>query len=176
MAKNPTAGPDDRSAQACADAARGPRPSEAAERRAEGADRRARVWYALLYGGFKPRRRAGRRAEDQQRAIVDWHDPALLASAVLTLILCVLDAGLTLRLLASGAHEANPVMALLVYGDARRFVILKLALTAFGVMALVVLARVRVFRWLRVGALVHSTLVAYLLLISYELSLAGELN
>jgi hypothetical protein len=148
-----------------------------ADERREGArDRRDRLWFGLLYGGFRPRRREGRRTDDRVRPIIDWHDPALLASAILILILCVADAALTLKLLASGAREANPVMALFVYGDARRFVIAKIALTGGGVLALVALARFRVFRWMRAGALVHSMLVAYLLLITYELSLAGDLN
>ncbi len=110
------------------------------------------------------------------RPVIDWHDPALLASAVLILLLCAADAALTLRLLADGAREANPLMAMLVYGDARRFVITKFVLTGGGVLALVALARFRVMRWLRAGAIVHSLLVAYLMLITYELALAGVLN
>ena len=125
------------------------------ERRHGNPDRRARLWFGLLYGGFRPRRRAGRREDDRVRPIIDWHDPALFASAILILVLCVADAVLTLHLLAVGAREANPVMALFVYGDARRFVLTKLALTGGGVVALVALARFRVFRWLRAGAIVH---------------------
>jgi hypothetical protein len=151
-------------------------PTGARERRLGGPDRRARLWFGVLYGGFRPRRRAGRREDDHIRPIIDWHDPALLTSAILILVLCAADAALTLHLLSTGAREENPVMALLVYGDARRFVVAKLALTGAGVLALVALARFRVFRGLRAGAIVHSLLVAYLLLITYELSLAASVH
>lgn len=151
-------------------------PAASGERRQNVADRRSRPWYSLLYGGFRPRRRAGRRSEDETRPLTDWYPAALLASAVLTLILCVADAALTLWLLAHGAVEANPVMALVVGGDARRFVLVKLALTAGGVICLVVLARVRLFRRLPASMLVHATFAGYLLLVGYEISLAASLN
>jgi hypothetical protein len=151
-------------------------PPAADERRQSAPDRRARPWYSLLYGGFRPRRRRGRRSSDDAHPLTDWYPAALLASALLTLILCVADAALTLWLLAHGAVEANPLMALVVNGDARRFVLLKLALTAGGVICLVVLARVRLFRRLPASMLVHATLAGYLLLVGYEISLAANLN
>jgi hypothetical protein len=165
MARDPPTDPD-----------RSGPPPGSAERRQARPDRRARLWFGLLYGGFRPRRRAGRREDDRVRPIIDWHDPALFASAILILVLCMADAVLTLQLLSGGASEANPVMALFVYGDARQFILAKLALTGGGVVGLVALARFRVFRWLRAGAIVHSLVVAYLMLITYELSLAASLN
>lgn len=151
-------------------------PAAGGERRVQSRDRRESLLYSLLYGGLRPRRHAARRLEDQLRPIVDWHGPALLASAFLILVLCVADALLTLRLIAAGAEEANPVMALVVYGDARRFVLTKLALTGGGVLLLVACARFRVLRLLRADTIVHGLLVAYLLLITYELSLASDLG
>jgi hypothetical protein len=147
-----------------------------AERRGgKRSDRREKLWWSLVYGGMNPRRREGRRTCDHHRPIVDWHAPELLASAILVLILCVADALLTLKLLTGGAIEANPVMALLVYGDAQRFAIAKLAMTGIGVLALVAVARFRVFRYVRVAMLVHAVLVTYVLLIAYELLLVARL-
>jgi hypothetical protein len=138
------------------------------------ADRRAKLWWSLLYGGMNPRRRDARRTNDHDRPIVDWHAPELLASAILVLILCVADAFLTLKLLTGGAIEANPIMALLVYGDAQHFAIAKLAMTGVGVLALVAVARFRVFRYIRVAMIVHAILLTYIVLISYELLLLAR--
>jgi hypothetical protein len=95
---------------------------------------------------------------------------------MLVLLLCVADAVLTLNLLAAGAIESNPIMAAVVYGDARRFAVTKLLLTGGGVLGLVALARFRVFRYLRVATLVHGVLLAYLALIGYELLLLDRLT
>ncbi len=145
------------------------------ERRRARTDRRARLWHSLLLGGMNPRRRTGRRAGDLHRPIVDWHGPWLFASSTLILLLCAADAFLTLRLLAGGAIEANPFMALYVYGDAQRFAIVKLAMTGAGVLTLVSLARFRIFRVMRAQVLVHVVLAAYLVLIAYELKLLERL-
>ena len=137
------------------------------------ADRRESLLWSLLYGGFRPRRRAGRRVEDQHRPIVDWHDPLLLFSALGLLVLCVCDGALTLALLEHGAREANPVMDLVVNGDLLRFAMVKLALTAGGLLILVSLARFTVFRTFKVSKLVHAALLGYAVLVCYELWLVG---
>ena len=142
------------------------------ERRRQ-ADRRQTLLWALIYGGLRPRRRAGRRTGDLHRPIVDWHDPLLLFSALGLLVLCVCDAALTLALLEHGAHEANPVMDLIVSGDMTRFALIKLALTASGLLVLVALARFTVFRAFRVAKLVHLAVVGYAVLIGYEVWLVG---
>jgi hypothetical protein len=144
--------------------------------RRTGADRRRRLWWSLLYGGVWPRRLGGRRYEDHHRPLIDWHGPGLLASCVLILLMCVADAFLTLKLIALGAIEANPVMALWVYDDVRTFTAIKMALTGAGVLALVAIARFRVFRLIRVATLVHAVLVGYGALIAYELWLLDKLQ
>ncbi len=145
-----------------------------AERRVAMRDRRDRLAFSLVYGGLRPRRRTGRRIADHHQPIIDWHGPGLLASSILVLILCVADAFLTLWLMTAGAIEANPLMAPLVAGDGQGFAITKLALTGGGVVTLVAMANFRVFRLFRVGSLVHTVLVAYLVLVSYELALVAH--
>ena len=147
--------------------------AELAHERRRAGERRHSLLWALLYGGMRPRRRGGRRAEDHHRPIVDWHDPSLLFSAFGLLMLCVCDGALTLALLAHGASEANPVMDLVVSGDMTRFALVKLALTASGLLILVSLARFTVFRLFRVSTLVHAALVGYAILVCYELWLVG---
>lgn len=139
------------------------------------AERRQTVWRAVLVGGLRPRRRAGRRATDHVEPVVDWHGPGLLFSAVLALLLCSLDAFMTLTLLNHGAHEANPVMAAALV-DGRLFAISKMALTGLGLVALVAVARFRLFRVLRAGYVVHAVLVGYAVLIAYEVWLLSYLT
>jgi hypothetical protein len=141
------------------------------DRRVANRDRRRQLMFSLFYGGLKPRRRTGRRASDHHRLIIDWHGPGLLASSVLVLLLCVIDAFLTLWLMTNGAVEANPLMAPLLAGDVQRFAITKLALTGGGIVTLVAMSNFRIFRLIRVGTLVHTVLLAYLALVSYELAL-----
>ncbi len=143
--------------------------------RRSGEDRRSRLWFSLVYGGVWPRRLAGRRAEDH-RPVIDWHGPGLLTSCLLILLLCAADAFLTLMLISQGATEANPVMAVWVYHDVRAFTIVKMALTGGGVLALVAIARFRVFRWVRVASFVHALLVGYVALIGYEVWLLAQIG
>jgi hypothetical protein len=138
------------------------------ERRA-GADRRSRPWQALLAGAWRARRRNLRRGERGNLGYVDWHAPQWFAAAVLVLILSLVDTFLTLVLLDHGAIEINPLMRLLVNGDGREFAFVKLALTAWGVAALVVLARVPVFRRYIAGPVLVATALLYVSLVGYEL-------
>ncbi len=144
------------------------------ERRVADRDRRRKLMFSLFYGGLRPRRRTGRRASDHYRPIIDWHGPGLLTSAVLVLVLCVVDAFLTLWLMTDGAIEANPLMAPLIDGGARGFAISKLALTGCGILTMVAMANFRVFRLIRVGTLVHTILAAYVALVCYELMLVAQ--
>ncbi|MCZ8131415.1 MAG: DUF5658 family protein [Steroidobacteraceae bacterium] len=143
--------------------------------RRRGADRRSRLLRSLFYGGLFPRRLGGRRAADHYRPLVDWHGPGLLTSAILVLLLCAADALFTLKLITLGATEANPVMALFVYDDASRFTIVKMTLTGLGVIALVAIARFRVFGVVRVASLLHAVLGGYVALMGWHFWLLSRL-
>jgi hypothetical protein len=77
-----------------------------------GNDRRNKSGFnirSLLFGG---KRENIRRQEDTRRIFyVDQFSPVLFFTIVSILFLCVLDALLTLFLLAQGAYEISPVMA-----------------------------------------------------------------
>jgi Domain of unknown function (DUF5658) len=117
-----------------------------AERR-RGLDRRKHSVCALLYGGFKPRRRGPRRGGEHEHRVsgVDWHDPQWLAVAMLIVLFSCVDAFLTLMLINHGAYEVNPVMAPLVGGSGLAFALVKIGLTASGVVLLTFMARIRAF-------------------------------
>jgi hypothetical protein len=138
------------------------------ERRAR-ADRRHRVWWSVWYGSFNPRRRTPpRRLDDSRFHALDWHSSHLLAVAIGILLLSVMDAFLTLVLLQGGAAEVNPVMAALIYRSVAMFAALKMGMTGAGVLLMVILARYRFMRLLRVEWVLYGVLIAYVTLISYE--------
>jgi hypothetical protein len=148
---------------------RPPRPGTVYESERRGwADRRRRVWWSVLYGNFKPRRRAPRREDGARFHSVDWHSPHLLAVAMGILLLSVADAFMTVTLLSGGADEVNPVMAAVVYHSAAQFAALKMAMTGFGVMLMVYHARYRFMRVLRVELVLYAILVGYAGLLGYE--------
>lgn len=150
-------------------------PGVVSDRRGRADRRRLSLW-SVLYGGFRPRRRDVRRTNDGALPVVDWHEAHLLAVAIGILLLCCADAFLTLNLLVLGAHEANPVMARLIYTDVTLFAAVKMGLTGVGVLVLVLLARYRLFGRLPVVTALYTALVAYCVLVIYELGLLFHLS
>lgn len=146
-----------------------------AERRASD-DRRNRFWWSLLYGSFNPRRRNARRSNPGGLHVTDWHSSHLLAPVLAILVLCVCDAFLTLVLLQAGAHEANPVMARVVYGDATQFTAVKMIMTGCSVAVMVLLAGHRFLGTIRVEVFLYLIMSAYLLLVGYEVWLLRRLG
>ena len=145
----------------------------AQERR--GGDRRTQVLRALVHGSLHPRRRGPRRAGEHTVTSVDWHHPQWLALSILIVVLSCADAILTLMLVEHGAYEVNPLMAPLVGGSALGFTLVKVGLTAGGVVLLTQLARMRVFGRFSVGALLYTMLAVYGALIFYEYRLLNHL-
>jgi hypothetical protein len=135
------------------------------------AERRRQVLRGLLLGSFRARRRQPRRAGEQALAAVDWHHPQWLATAILILVFSGADALLTLELIEHGAYETNPLMRPLLAGSALAFTLVKVGLTAGGVVLLTLLARMRLFGRLSAGLLLYALLALYGALIFYEFSL-----
>lgn len=141
------------------------------------ADRRRRIWWSICYGSFNPRRRAApRRREEMKFHSLDWHSPHLLAVAIAISLLCMGDAFLTLLLLQGGAYEVNPLMAGLIYRSVAAFAAWKMAMTGTGIVLMVVLARYRFMRLLRVECVLYGVLIAYGGLIGYEVWLLKSLG
>lgn len=137
-------------------------------------ERRSQILRALLHGSFRPRRRGPRRADERAASAVDWHHPQWLAISMLIVIGSCTDALLTLMLVENGvAVEANPLMAPLVGHSALAFALVKVALTAGGVVLLTQLARIRAFGGIPVGTFLYLVLAIYGALIAYEVHLLG---
>ena len=137
-------------------------------------DRRQRFFYSLLYGSFNPRRRSARRTDARSLRDLDWHHPQWLAVAMLIGVLSCVDAALTLSLISHGAYEVNPIMAPLVGGSALAFTLIKVGMTAGGVVLLTLAARMRAFGKIPVSFLLYALLIGYGTLVVYELRLLEQ--
>jgi len=149
-------------------------PADETLERRDGTDRRKNHLRALFYGSFNPRRRGLRRDGERGIAGLDWHDPQWLAVAMLITLFSCVDAFLTLTLIDHGAYEVNPFMAPLVGGSALVFSLVKIGLTAGGVVLLTLLARMKAFGRVPVSFLLYSVLLGYGALIVYEFRLLQE--
>ena len=144
------------------------------DRRVNKPERRALTWRTLLASGFAPRRRIGRRASDQDLP-VDFHEPRLLIPVIAMLLLSTADAFLTLWLMEDGAQEANPLLAFVLTEHPRLFAAVKMTLTCAGAVVLVVLARARLFKVVRVSLFLYGLVAAYLALVAYEAWLVSQM-
>ena len=142
-------------------------PADFIERRVSSRDRRALTWRTLLSSGFAPRRRGGRRAGEQEQ-LVDFHEPYLLLLSLAMLALSIADAFLTVTLMTDGATESNPVLAFVLDDHPRLFAAVKMALTGLGVVALVAVSRVMLFKLVRASLLLQACVLAYGALVAYE--------
>ena len=138
--------------------------------RRERTDRRNRAFWSVLYGSFNPRRRRpARRLKDFRFHPIDWYSAHLLAVSIGILLFSAADAFLTGILLVHGADEINPVMAVLVYRSVAAFAAFKMAMTGISLVAMVILARYRFMRVIRVEMVLYAVLAAYAWLIGYEI-------
>jgi hypothetical protein len=135
-------------------------------------ERRQQNLKSIIYSGFiHQRRRDNRRGVDDQRIVLDWYDPSLFIIAMAIVSMSCLDAIFTLKLLSLGGEEVNWFMRVLLEDDVRLFMLVKYAITGFGVVFLVALSRVSVLGVLRVRNILAGVAAIYCCLIFYELYL-----
>ena len=141
-----------------------------------GKDRRNRSGFnirSFLFGG---KREIIRRQEDKQKNFyVDHYSPWLFIIIVSILILCVVDAFLTLFLLNHGAYETNPVMAFFLQFGSLTFFISKYLLTIIPVIILLMFRNtvVRVIK-LSARSVLYVVVVIHLAVVGWELYLISN--
>ena len=140
----------------------------APEKRAE-TDRREFSWRTVVFGFARSRRHAHRREADDEVIFLDWHHPWLFFLATGTMLLSCADAFLTLQLINLGMIEANPFMSAVMAQSTMLFTSTKLAMTAFGILVLVFLAKSRFLNRIRTGAFLTVFFSFYACLVCYEL-------
>lgn len=142
------------------------------EERREKQERRTLTLGTFLRGSMNPRRRGDRRYDDSYH--IDWHEPDLLFLSVTIVLLSVVDALLTVTLLRHGGREVNPFLDYVLTNHSGLFAIVKMLLTGGGVLVLVAMARARVFRVIRAKSVLQWCLLAYVVLIGYEMWLLSQ--
>ncbi len=132
------------------------------------------------WGAFPPagRRMLARRADEHRRVYyADRFSVVMLALVVTLLAASITDAALTIRLVASGCTEINPLMGRLLQRGVLPFFIGKYLLTAVGLPVLLVFKNYYLFGTpFRVGYVIPVLVSMYLILIAYQLHLLDGLG
>ena len=148
----------------------------AAVERREKQDRRRHNWRTVTYCGFHARGRRRDARRSGQNYYLDWYDPKLVFTGIAVLLMSCLDALFTLTLLSRGANEANYFMARLLETGDGLFVAVKVAVTAFAILFLMMHSHFHVLRITSGKHLLQLAVVVYGLLIGYELILLGVIR
>ncbi|GMQ84431.1 MAG: hypothetical protein BMS9Abin06_1230 [Gammaproteobacteria bacterium] len=146
--------------------------NSAIERRTE-QDRRHHNWHTLTYCGLQGRGRRRQARRDGHNYYLDWYKPGLVFTGLAVLLLSCLDALLTLTLLNRGAYEANLLMAHLLETSDVVFVVTKVAVTAIGIVFLLMHSHFRLLHITSGKRILQYLVPVYGLLIIYELFLLG---
>jgi hypothetical protein len=117
---------------------------------------------------FRGRRVGTRRDEEGVNYYVDRYNAHLLAVMCSILVLCVLDAYLTLTLIRFGGVELNPFMLVLMNKNIMLAMIIKYLLTVFCIVFFLVHKNFKVFGKLRISALLYGVLTLYIILVFVE--------
>ena len=135
-------------------------------------DRRQWSLRAFFHQFFMSRRQGERRREAAHpNHYVDLHEPKVLLTTLSILFLCVIDVYFTLTLLEHGGVELNPIMRYLLEKNIWWFFLGKYVVTACCLVVLVAHNHFRLFKWMTGLDILQAILLAYLLLIAYELLL-----
>lgn len=140
-------------------------PSVPSDRRLP-ADRRQRPTPAFSRYWLRGRRRDGRRDGERTNIYVDRYTKWEWTLVLSVLLLSLADLLFTIRHVALGGEEANPVMAWAMQWGDLVFSLIKLGITAAGLLVLLLHARFR-----RVRTLLNVALVLYAALLGYHLYL-----
>lgn len=140
------------------------------ERRYNVRDRRQKQTSFLSRHALTGRRSYQRRAENRStNHYVDRYGMKSIAIFAATLVLCVLDARITLVLLSAGASEANPFLVFILKLGPTWFLVIKYAITGICLMALLIHKNFYVFKYkINVKTIIFTVLIGYVVLVLYE--------
>ena len=146
--------------------------------RRSGIDRRQKAVFPWSLESFRGSRRYERRWEDRRKGYyVDRYSRRIGMVVLITVILSIVDALLTLHLVSLGAQEINPVMDFMLTKGPYAFLAVKYILTAVGLLLLLIHKNYRVYRErIPVRLLLVILPLFYVLLIGYECLLLWEVT
>jgi hypothetical protein len=131
-------------------------------------DRRAKSTPFFSKYIFIGRRRGARREGEAGSYYVDRYELRYLFVIAAILVLCFLDAYMTLTLMRYGGLELNPFMLILMNKDIVLALILKYLITVFCLIFFLVHKNFRIFGRIRIHVLIYAVLFVYFTLVSLE--------
>ena len=138
--------------------------------------RRHHSWRTLTYCGFQGRGRRRHARRSEYNYYLDWYDPRLVFTGIAVMVMSSLDAVFTLMLLDRGAYEANYFMALLMESSDELFVAVKMAVTAFGTLLLLMHSHFQIMGIISGKRLLQAAVTVYGLLMGYQLILLAVMK
>lgn len=125
---------------------------------------------SMFYALFMSRRKAHRRAVFEAEFYSDRYDFYTVCAAIVMLLLCVLDAFLSLELIRYGSEELNPILAWVLNKNVLLFFTLKYTVTALCMLVTVMHRHFRIFGVTGFQILI-AFLVSYGVIVNYELGM-----
>jgi Fe2+ transport system protein B len=133
-------------------------------------DRRNQPTRPFSRYSLKGLRSKSRRNGEDKDYYVDRYEPLYFVLITLILLLCVLDAYFTLKILQEGGKELNPFMLRIMEKNPVLALVVKYLITAAGIGILVVFKNFVVFGRIRVSWLIPLVFLIYLFLVVFEIS------
>jgi hypothetical protein len=131
-------------------------------------DRRLNSTRSISVYTLRGRRKKARRVEEAENYYVDRYELRYLFLIISILILCFLDAFLTIILLQLGAEELNPFMLIFIEKNLVLSMVVKYMMTALSLICILMHKNFRIFRNLRVHSLIYFVLTLYVALVLFE--------
>lgn len=132
-------------------------------------DRRLNATKSISSYTFRGRRKKARRVEEAENYYVDHYEIRYLFLIVSILVLCFMDAFLTIVLLQLGAEELNPFMLIFIEKDVILSMVVKYVITALSLIFILMHKNFKIFKNLRVHSLIYFVLTLYVALVIFEL-------
>jgi Domain of unknown function (DUF5658) len=117
---------------------------------------------------LRGRRKKARRQEEDSNYYVDRYEPRYLIIISLILVLCVLDAYFTFKIIGLGGKELNQFMLVFINTQPVAALVFKYLVTAVCIVFILIHKNFWVFGRLRVSSLIHVFFCVYLALVAYE--------
>ena len=131
-------------------------------------DQRSVPTRPLSRHSLRGRRKKARRQEEDSNYYVDRYEPHYLILISLILILCILDAYFTLKIIDLGGKELNRFMLVFINTKPVAALVFKYLVTAVSIVFILIHKNFLVFGRLRVSSLIYVFFSVYLTLIAYE--------
>jgi len=117
---------------------------------------------------LRGRRKKARRQEEDSNYYVDRYEPRYLILISLILILCILDAYFTLKIIDLGGKELNRFMLVFINTKPVVALVFKYLVTAVSIVFILIHKNFLIFGKLRVSLLIYIFFSVYVTLVVYE--------